>query len=441
MIKYNSNNISDWDFGTSNIVKVYYGVTSGSRLPQGYTEVEYVENQNNAYINTLFKPNQDTRIIAEMQCVTSTNSVMHFGAGGWDRVDGMWLTYETGINGTLHVAWLGKTTWSIYGNGDYNKHTYDWNKNELYKDGTLVGSSTYGTYQCPNNLAIFANLQGDPEVVGGLYMKGKMYSFKIYDNGTLVRDLVPCINPNNVVGVYDIVNDVFYGSANSNPLVAGSAVSPSESGGRLVYQKITSGSTPPTPPTFGFVSYGSNGNVLASGNCDSLSSGVVSRSVITNNGDISINAIYAVEFGSCVTTIADYTFQSDGNVVVSSVTFDQHSQLTTIGNRAFKDAKKITSITLPNSLITLGDYAFSYTDNIVGTFTIPSGVTNIGTYCFEGLSKVTSFVIEATTPPTLGNTPFIGTSCPIYVPAESVETYKAASGWSTYASRLQAIQT
>lgn len=181
-----------------------------------YTELEYVENQNDAYINTLFKPNQDTRIIAEMQCVTSTNSVMHFGAGGWDRVDGMWLTYETGINGTLHVAWLGKTTWSTYGNGDYNKHTYDWNKNELYKDGTLVGSSTYGTYQCPNNLAIFANLQGDPEVVGGIYLKGKLYSFKIYDNGTLIRDLVPCKrNSDNVVGLYDMVNDTFYSSPSS----------------------------------------------------------------------------------------------------------------------------------------------------------------------------------------------------------------------------------
>ena len=30
--------------------------------------------------------------------------------------------------------------------------------------------------------------------------------------------------------------------------------------------------------------------------------------------------------------------------------------------------------------------------------------------------------------------------CPIYVPAESVDTYKAESGWSNVASRIQAIQ-
>jgi hypothetical protein len=31
------------------------------------------------------------------------------------------------------------------------------------------------------------------------------------------------------------------------------------------------------------------------------------------------------------------------------------------------------------------------------------------------------------------------TRCIIYVPSASVDTYKAASGWSTYASRIQAI--
>ena len=204
----------------------YEWVINPSRLPQGYTEVEYVENQNSAYINTLFKPNQDTRIIAEMQCVTSTNSALHFGAGGWDRTDGMWLTYETGISGTLHIAWLGKTTWSTYGNGDYNRHKYDWNKNVLYKDDVFVGSSTYGSYQCVNNLGIFAQLQATPEVVGGIYLKGKMFSFKVYDNETLVRDFVPCKRDyDNVAGAYDIVNDAFYSSAvNNYQLVAGPTV-------------------------------------------------------------------------------------------------------------------------------------------------------------------------------------------------------------------------
>lgn len=216
---------------TSETKAVFQYITDGSeptsRLPQGYTEVEYVENTSNAYINTDFIPNQDTRIVAKMQCVTSNTSCCHFGANSWDENNGMWLTYETGISGTLHIAWLGKTTWTTYGNGDYNIHTYDWNKNVLYKDDVLVGSSTYGTYQCTNKLGIFTNLQNtdDRPNADTVFLKGRMYYFKVYDDGTLVRDFVPCINPNNVVGAYDVVNGVFYGSARSGKtFVAGNPI-------------------------------------------------------------------------------------------------------------------------------------------------------------------------------------------------------------------------
>ena len=47
---------------------------------------------------------------------------------------------------------------------------------------------------------------------------------------------------------------------------------------------------------------------------------------------------------------------------------------------------------------------------------------------------------NSTTPPTLYEYDLDNTNdCPIYVPAGSVETYKAASGWSEYANRIQAI--
>jgi len=42
----------------------------------------------------------------------------------------------------------------------------------------------------------------------------------------------------------------------------------------------------------------------------------------------------------------------------------------------------------------------------------------------------------------LGASAFNDTNnCPIYVPSESVEAYKSASGWSNYASRIQPIPT
>lgn len=70
---------------------------------------------------------------------------------------------------------------------------------------------------------------------------------------------------------------------------------------------------------------------------------------------------------------------------------------------------------------------------------LPSTITTIGDRAFLGMTNLNSFIIHAVTPPTLGVSVFSNTSCIIYVPAESVDAYKAASGWSGLASRIQAI--
>lgn len=208
----------------------YEWVESPSRLPVGYTEVEYIENQNMACIDTGFKPNQDTRIVAEMQAVSSTSWGKYFAVGGYDKTSAVLIDYENGVTGTLHLSWGTATGWTIVSSvvGDYNVHTYDWNKNQVYRDNTLVHTFTYGNFQSTYNLCIFVNSTGNGtyETTQNHYLKGKMYSFKVYDNGTLVRDLVPCIRDNDSkVGAYDIVNSVFYATArDSYQLVAGNPV-------------------------------------------------------------------------------------------------------------------------------------------------------------------------------------------------------------------------
>jgi hypothetical protein len=56
------------------------------------------------------------------------------------------------------------------------------------------------------------------------YIEAKLYYFKLFVEGILVRDMVPCTNPSNVVGLYDLVNDVFYSSPNGTAFIAGPVV-------------------------------------------------------------------------------------------------------------------------------------------------------------------------------------------------------------------------
>ena len=72
---------------------------------------------------------------------------------------------------------------------------------------------------------------------------------------------------------------------------------------------------------------------------------------------------------------------------------------------------------------------------------IGNAVATINSMLFYGCSSLTSVTVEATTPPIL-NGPIFNVAPPIiYVPAESVNAYKTANGWSDYASYIQPIPT
>ena len=71
---------------------------------------------------------------------------------------------------------------------------------------------------------------------------------------------------------------------------------------------------------------------------------------------------------------------------------------------------------------------------------LPSSLTSIGSALAAGCTSLKAILVNATTPPTLGNNCFENTnSCPIYVPDDSVEAYKNATNWSKYASRIKSI--
>ena len=96
-------------------------------------------------------------------------------------------------------------------------------------------------------------------------------------------------------------------------------------------------------------------------------------------------------------------------------------------------------IEIPNSVTTIGYGAFggSSLTNVV----IPSGVTSIEGSVFYQCKSLISVTVNAVVPPTLGTSVFAynASGRKIYVPAQSVDAYKAADGWKSYASYIEAI--
>ena len=156
---------------------------------------------------------------------------------------------------------------------------------------------------------------------------------------------------------------------------------------------------------------------------------------ITNQKLLYGISVNSVEIQNSVTTMGDRVFGYCRGL--TSVTIP--NGVTTMGNYVFYYCEGLTSVTIGNGVTSIGNYVFYYCSGLT-TITIPDSVTSIGYSAFSNCSKLTSVTIQATTPPSLGSSVFSSTNnCPIYVPAESVDRYKAATNWSSLADRISAI--
>ena len=194
-------------------------------LPSGYRRLEYIQSSGTQYIDTDFKPNQNTTIAAEFVVLDASNNGAYLYGGGTGTAcleaypwDGKW-DGKLEFNYGSVASFVGK----VYANKrfyicqDKTKYTLS------YFDGSgeWTGNHAEQSFTSAYTLAIFALNRG---AVAYPTAGMKLYSCQIYDNGTLVRDFVPCINSSNVAGLYDLIGNKFYPSASSTALLPGEYV-------------------------------------------------------------------------------------------------------------------------------------------------------------------------------------------------------------------------
>lgn len=144
----------------------------------------------------------------------------------------------------------------------------------------------------------------------------------------------------------------------------------------------------------------------------------------------------------CIFTVADGSnpvklIAGCENTIFPSFPYD----VIIIGTAAFfNNAPSGENLTIPSGVQTIENQAFMECHNIKKV-TIPYTVTSIGAYAFCDCELLRTVIVDATTPPTLGQYAFASNYSggrTIRVPAGSVDAYKTAPGWSTYASSIVA---
>ena len=219
--------------------------------------------------------------------------------------------------------------------------------------------------------------------------------------------------------------------------------------------------------------------------CSSLTSVTIGESVtsIGKKAFAYCSGLTSVTLGNSVTSIGNSAFS--GCSGLTSITIP--NSVTSIGDDAFRNCSGLTSITIPNSVTSIGSSAFAYCSGLT-SFTIPNsvksvsnatfyecsslssvtlghGVTNIGynafrycssltsitigkevksigNYAFSGCSSLTSITCKAATPPTISGTDTfydVSTSIPVYVPCESIQSYREHNQWGRF-QNLQCVK-
>ena len=199
------------------------GVTL-SILPDGYTQVEYIQGTGTQWIDTGRKMynNSELEFCFSFDVIPENCSIFgsrHSGtANNFEIASSLPIfllysdygnynigraTYNSAVINTKYICTISKSLRAFY---DENRTLLARNTNLISEDNVT-----------PSNARIFDTAGG----YSANKLKGKVYYCKIWENGVLVRNMIPCTNPSNVAGMYDTVNDVFYSNAGTGTFNVG----------------------------------------------------------------------------------------------------------------------------------------------------------------------------------------------------------------------------
>ncbi len=221
-----------YTFTASKNVTVTAAFKKLSRLPAGYTEVEYIESTGTQYISTGIKPTENMEIDLEFELPKYQSTRWIFGSKYNKKIGASnnYIQFSMFINSNTSCRAAYKTnfsdvsytvgTKSIFGIKAKTGDVYcDTSTAKISTSSTISGSAV--NFSSNPVIMLFAN---NSEGTAENKISGKLYFFKIYDNGILKRDFVPCTNSSNVAGLYDLASNSFFHNNGTGLFIAGPAV-------------------------------------------------------------------------------------------------------------------------------------------------------------------------------------------------------------------------
>ncbi len=181
------------------------GVTS---VDDTYTQLDYIESSGTQYIDTNIAGG--TRVVIDVLGTNRTDDWVVYLFGELNST-----SYQNGFT-QYKTAWTSGGSVEIRNTFDVSYSPSGINVNGVQTSGRTIANNA--------NLGLFGSVSANRRINGA-----KVYSAKIYNGATLLRDFIPARrNRDNHIGLYDKVSGGFFESVTETAFIPGNVVLPTD---------------------------------------------------------------------------------------------------------------------------------------------------------------------------------------------------------------------
>lgn len=180
-------------------------MVAGGLLPNGYTQVDYIQGTGSQYIDTGFVVNKSDNYVLEIDGLFPSQAQAYQGCNAYMQ---LLVSSKYGIENASSIS---------VGNRDTVRIAYANQTEILTVNGTQVESISWDFYSGANvKLGILRLGDANNGWFNGSVVSGTLYGYKVWKNNTLVSECVPCVrNSDGVAGMYDVIREQFITNAGS----------------------------------------------------------------------------------------------------------------------------------------------------------------------------------------------------------------------------------
>ena len=176
------------------------GILWQKKLP--YTELEYLDFDGTYYFNSKYYGNLETKIECKWQRANDEKAMYLYGCASTGNTDS--LTAYSSSSG----SWRFGNRQALINTLSTDLYTTIQYKTRVYRDNSYWGYSTVSAFTTPHPIAVGGAFTASGTVATSSRFEGKIYYFKIWDDGELVLDWIP-VTYEGVNGFWDKVTNTF----------------------------------------------------------------------------------------------------------------------------------------------------------------------------------------------------------------------------------------